>query len=35
MYRKDSLLVRTLSWVVLIILLAVSLFPLYWLTVTA
>lgn len=35
MYRKDSNLTRILSWAVLVLLLAVTLFPLYWLTVTA
>jgi multiple sugar transport system permease protein len=35
MYRKDSKLTKILSWVVLFILLAITLFPLYWLTVTA
>jgi multiple sugar transport system permease protein len=35
MYRKDSLLIKIVSWILLILLLAIALFPIYWLTVTA
>jgi multiple sugar transport system permease protein len=35
MYKNDSVLLRVISWVILILLLAITLFPLFWLAITA